>query len=218
MADLALVTTLNEAGTIYDLVLDLRALGLDVLVIDAGSADGTAGLARAAGAAVSDLPGASIRDGLLAGWRLALKVPDYRALVQIDAGGSHDPRQALDLLRALDGAADMVIGSRFLPGSRYLGRPWRRRLSRAAALACQAKTGARLTDWTSGYRAFSAKALLEMAAGAYRATMHGWQIEVVGRALDQGLRVVEVPISYTAGRSSFNRQIAREAGAAWIRL
>ena len=214
----AVLTTLNEADTIGRIVADLRGLGLRVLVVDAGSTDGTQETANEAGATVQARPGCSIRDGLLTGWRLVID-SGARYLIQLDAGGSHDPREALELLAALeDTGADMVIGSRFRLNSRYFGRPWRSVASQAAALACNIKIGAHLTDWTSGYRVFRVDALRRLVDAPYRASMHGWQIEVVGQALALGMLVEEAPICYRAGRSSFNSRIAREALQAWARL
>lgn len=214
----ALLTTLNEADTIGRVVSDLCGLNLRVLVVDAGEDDFTRLMASLHGATVQARPGCSIRDGLLAGWRLVID-SGASYLVQLDAGGSHDPREALELLKVLEGTgADMVIGSRFRLNSRYFGRPWRSVMSQVAALACNVKTGARLTDWTSGYRVFRVDALRRLVDAPYRASMHGWQIEVIGQALALGMLVKEAPICYRTGRSSFNARIAREAFSAWRRL
>lgn len=220
----ALLTTLNEADTIGRIVADLLGLidgpGLckGVMVVDAGSTDGTQEAAAEAGAEVKLRPGYPIRDALLVGWQLVART-DARYLIQLDAGGSHDPREALELLKVLeDSGADIVIGSRFRLWSRYFGRPWRSAMSQAAALACNVKTGAHLTDWTSGYRVFRVDALRRLVDAPYRASMHGWQIEVIGQALALGMLVEEAPICYRAGRSSFNGRIAREALRAWVRL
>ena len=112
----------------------------------------------------------------------------------------------------------MVVGSRFCPGAAYHGGLRRQGLSRAAALACNVRyfhalTG--LSDWTSGYRAFSASALRKLARLEYTATMHGWQIEVLLAARWLGLDVLEAPITYYGGRSSFNRRVAGEAFNVW---
>jgi len=138
------------------------------------------------------------------------------SIIQLDAGGSHDPAQALSLLRRLIGV-DMVIGSRFMPGAHYTGNPKRKAMSQLASLMCNIKTGRCITDWTSGYRAFRREAI-EVLLHDYQAKMHGWQIEVLGNALRVGLRVAEVPITYTAGQSSFNKGVAWEAFQAWRRL
>lgn len=223
MTWLAIATTVNEAASIGQLVQSLAAWKLRTLVVDAGSTDDTAMLAERAGAIVLRMPRTPIRQAMLMGWEMALEDATTEAIVQIDAGGSHNPDDALRLLRRVQAAprmlnADVAIGSRFLPGAIYMGRPLRREMSRLAAMACEAKTGARITDWTSGYRAFSRHALEQLIGQRYDASMHGWQIEVLKRSLDLDLKITEAPITYRAGRSSFNRHIALEALNAWRQL
>lgn len=224
--DIAVVTTLNEELSIGPLVSALRGQGLRVCVVDDASEDETPYCARHAGAhVIGHVLRRGIGPSLVEGWRWALGEGALR-VVQLDAGGSHFAGQALDLLGGLDTAAaaystsgaDLVIGSRFCAGARYEGNVRRMVLSRAAALACNVRYGHALTgvsDWTSGYRAFSAAALRKLARMEYRATMHGWQIEVLLAARWLGLRVIERPITYRAGRSSFNRKIAKEAFGVW---
>jgi len=112
---------------------------------------------------------------------------------------------------------DVVIGSRFVKGSRYTGRPRRALMSRVASMACNfAQPGAHWSDWTSGFRAFTAPALQALLGKRYFAKMHGWQIEVLAHAGHLGLEIAEAPISYRAGRSAFNRHIANEAFLVWL--
>lgn len=218
MSTAAVITTLNEAATIGPLVERLLALKCwPVIVIDDGSTDGTPMQARTAGAMVACNPSREgIGPSLHRAWRLALFCGAER-MVQLDAGGSHDAADVPRLLAALDAGADMVIGSRFRRGSRYLGGPWHRPiLSRLAAWACNlAQPGAQHTDWTSGYRAFTAAALRTLYAQPTHARMHGWQLEVLAHAGAAGLRIAEVPITYRAGRSSFGLKVAGEALLAW---
>lgn len=224
--DVAVITTLNEELSIGPLVSALRRDGLRVCVVDDASEDETPYCARHAGAhVIVHVLRRGIGPSLVEGWRWALGEGALR-VVQLDAGGSHFAGQALDLLGGLDTAAaaystsgaDLVIGSRFCEGARYEGNVRRMVLSRAAALACNVRYGHALTgvsDWTSGYRAFSAAALRKLARMEYRATMHGWQIEVLLAARWLGLSITERPITYRAGRSSFNRRIAKEAWGVW---
>jgi hypothetical protein len=138
-------------------------------------------------------------------------------VVQLDAGRSHFPQAATHLVGRL-GDADVLVGSRFREGACYLGDPGRQALSKAAALACNVRYFHALTgvsDWTSGYRVFSAGALRKLARLEYTATMHGWQIEVLQAALWLRLTITEAPITYQGGRSSFNRRVAKEAFGVW---
>ncbi len=212
---IACIAARDEGGNIYALVRELRARGLDVLVINDGSADSTGELAKAAGATVYGLrPSMGIAESYLTAWSIAL-TKGATAIVQIDAGGSHLPGDARGLLDTL-GGADVVVGTRFATAGCYVGG-WRQWLSRLATLACNLRYGFYLTDWTSGYRAFTADAARRLLSHGYRAKMHGWQIEVLIRALQDGLRVTEVPISYLGGRSSFNWRVAWEAFDVWVR-
>lgn len=218
--EFAVVTTLNEIDSIGPLVLALREQGLVVVVVDDGSSDGTPEAAREAGAVVLEQVGRmGIGPCLVRGWQYALGHGADR-LVQLDAGGSHDPGQALRLLSRVDLGADVVIGTRFCPGAEYVGGPWWRPVaSAAAAMACRwVQSGAWYSDWTSGYRAFSRTALEDLVGRRYFAKMHGWQIEVLALAGELGLRVAEVPISYQAGRSSFNARVANEAINVWLQI
>lgn len=225
--DIAVITTLNEELSIGPLVSALRGQGLRVCVVDDASDDETPYCARHAGAhVIGHVLRRGIGPSLVEGWRWALGEGATR-VVQLDAGGSHFAGQALGLLDGLGHecrihaptmGADVVVGSRFCAGARYEGNLRRQWMSRAAALACNVRYGHALTgvsDWTSGYRAFSAEALRKLARCNYSATMHGWQIEVLLAARWLGLRVIERPITYRAGRSSFNRRIAKEAFGVW---
>ncbi len=217
MADWAVITTLNEQLSIGLLVTALRDRGLQVVVVDDASQDDTVYLAREAGAyVIAHILRTGIGPSLVEGWRRALQEsPDH--VVQLDAGGSHDPRHVEHMLHRLRWS-EIVIGSRFTPGAIYEGNIKRAALSRLAALACNVKQYHALTgisDWTSGYRAFRPEALRKLARIEYQATMHGWQIEVLQAALLLGMRIDEAPIHYQAGRSSFNRRVAGEAFGVW---
>jgi dolichol-phosphate mannosyltransferase len=211
------ITTYNEADTIGPLVLTLRALGLtSIYVIDDHSQDGTARLAALAGAvSIVNHERAGIGPSLMNAWRLAYNA-GYSRFAQMDAGGSHNPGH---LLTMLDVDADLVIGSRFAGDAIYYGRPWRAFLSRLAAVACNAaQPGMRVSDWTSGMRVFSRRAIEALLGYSYRATMHSWNIEVLARAGEAGLSIVESPITYRAGRSSFNLKVAGEAFSTWLHI
>lgn len=220
MSIAVVVPTRNEAATIGPLVTALHLLpvrDLKVLVVDNWSTDGTARIAEDAGARVivprEPLP------GLAACLRLGMTealTGDVSRVVTIDAGGSHDPNQLIRLLSARGG---IVVGARYLPESRYIGRPWRKWGSAVAARLCNARTGARLCDWTSGYRSYSwmvALDLLDRWPALPR--MHGIQMALLGQALTTGVTVTQVPITYVAGESSFRLSTVWEVARVWTRL
>lgn len=211
----ACIAARNEIGNIAPLIWMLREQGFDVLVVNDGSTDGTAMRARHAGARVwSHNPAQGIAWSQLQAWSTAL-ADGAQIIVQLDAGESHSPADAKALTYALAGA-DVVVGSRFMRGGAYIGGP-RRYLSKLATAMCNARFHMHLTDWTSGYRAFTAEAATRLLSHGYKARMHGWQIEVLVRALQDGLRIAEVPITYNAGRSSFKASTAMEALGVWLR-
>lgn len=224
MPEYAVVTTLNEGDSIGALVEALRAQRFEVLVIDDSSEDDTQAAGYNAGAEVvvtGTIRRLGIAQCLMRAWRWALR-QGATCVVQVDAGGSHKPQDARLLADALlVTGADLVIGSRFRPGASYdnaAGRRWRPAASRAAATACNVAVGTHYTDWTSGLRAFSPAALTALLEYEYLSRMHGWQIEVLGRAHSLGLKIIEQPIEYRAGRSSFNGSVANEAVNAWLQL
>lgn len=213
------ITTRNEEKTIGALVQALSDFAYSVYIVDAASTDETCARAREAGATevVALEYKVGIASGLMYAWRLALRDGCER-IIQIDAGGSHNPQQAYRFARALH-SADVVIGSRFCDFATYTGNPKRNLLSRLASTACNvAHRGAHYSDWTSGYRGFAAHAAETLLREDYRARMHGWQIEVLIRAEKLGLKITETPITYQAGRSSFNCAVAREAFGVWLEI
>ena len=223
------ITTFNEEETIGALVRDMRSYGHDVFVVVDNSSDETREEAELAGANVTNTFGHfGIGQSLLLAWRIAIGNPTgYDGIIQIDAGGSHFPHDHLPMLKLFEKGADMVVGSRFMRGlSSYIRsldpltlkrsswlRPW---LSRLAAKMCNyAQSGSHISDWTSGYRIFSRACIQYLLTQKYEAEMHGWQIEVLAYAQARGFKVVESPIYYLAGRSSFNWKVAVEAINAW---
>jgi len=194
------VTALNEADTIGALVTSLLERCEKVIVINDGSADNTGILASRAGAhVINHYESQGIAVSLMEAWRVALNEGADRVL-QIDAGGSHYPEEAWTLLRC---DADIVIGSRFHKMAIYNGG-MRKHFSRLFAALCNWSMARFITsDWTSGYRVFSRKAInYLLRPPEYWTNAHAWQAEIIHRAALRGLTIKEWPITYTAGRSS----------------
>jgi dolichol-phosphate mannosyltransferase len=215
MTTCAVITTLNEGESIWSLVTTLSKLyNLPVIVVDDGSTDDTVYCAQQAGAEVHvNDERIGIGFSLMLGWQMALD-NGADTVFQLDAGGSHMAAEYSQLTNELRDA-DMVIGSRFMRGGRHIGNLRRAHASTIAARMLNLRYGQSITDWTSGYRAFTADACWALLRCRYRARMHGWQIEVLKHAIDDGLRIREVPITYRAGRSSMNGKIAMEALRQW---
>jgi len=208
------ITAKDEAETIGPLVEQLLAGQHNVLVVDDGSRDDTGTLARRAGALeMRHGKSEGIGPSLMEAWSYVKRRQGAERIVQLDAGGSHDPADLAGLLAV---EADLVIGSRFVPGGQYHGRQWRAGCSRLASLVLNlSQRGPWIHDWSSGYRVFSRAAVERLLACRYTATMHGWQIEVLGRARQYGLSVAEAPISYRAGRSSLRWSTVHETILIW---
>jgi glycosyltransferase involved in cell wall biosynthesis len=205
------VPAFREEEALPGTLKELRAVvpEVDVLVVDDGSPDATAGAARAERATVVRLPfnlgvGAAVRAGLH-----YAKDHDYARAVVLDADGQHDPEGVRALLGALDAGADVAVGSRFAPESgAYPVSRIRRRAMRNLARTVRRITGQPLTDVTSGFRAFD-RAAIELLAREYPAEFLADTVEVLLVAHYAGLRIAEVPITMrprAAGQPS-NRHV-----------
>lgn len=160
---LVIMPAFNESGIISRTLAELLPVAPRVLVVDDGSSDDTAARARAAGAEVLRLPtNLGYGGALQAGFRYAVRRTSFPRLVTFDADGQHDPAYLPALIAPLAaGAADYVVGSRYLAGGRE--RSARALGNRLFAAAASLATGAPISDATSGMIALSrgvAKVLL----------------------------------------------------------
>jgi dolichol-phosphate mannosyltransferase len=225
MKTLVVLPTYNESATIAEVLHRIRASAVDhvdVLVVDDSSPDGTADLAEAlapelGGIAVLRRPGKS---GLGSAYREGFKIglaEGYDAFVEMDSDLSHDPSALNDLLVELEAGADLVIGTRYMPGGRIPDWPWHRRaISRAGNLYARWALGLAARDATSGYRAYHRRALESINLTAVRAGGYGFQIEMAYKIVRAGGTLAEVPIEFrdrTLGRSKMSYRIVLEAFA-----
>jgi glycosyltransferase involved in cell wall biosynthesis len=192
---LVVVPAFNEASAVGDVVRDLRAAGLDCVVVDDGSRDETAAVARAAGARVLELPvNLGVGGALRCGFRFAVD-RGYRRVVQCDADGQHPPSEIRALLEAQEREqAHLVVGSRFVEGSpEYAVGAARRRIMRILSAIIRRSTGVVLHDSTSGFRCIAEPLLSEFAA-SYPVHYLGDTFEAALVAARGGYRIVEMPI------------------------
>lgn len=222
MRALIVLPTLEEAVNVANVLRRVRAVlpAADVLVVDDASRDGTADLAEAVGRELGGVEvlrrtgprglGRAYREGLGLGLSRG-----YEVLVEMDADLSHDPAVLPLLLAPLAHGADLVVGSRYVPGGSIPDWPrWRRALSRAGNRYAATALRLGLTDATSGFRAYRAETLRSVDLGTIRSEGYAFQVEMAYRVVGMGCRVVEVPIEFTdrtRGRSKMSARVVVEA-------
>jgi dolichol-phosphate mannosyltransferase len=221
---LIITPTYNERDNLETFLAQLFAAAPEVcvLVVDDNSPDGTGRLADQIAARdprVTVLHRAGklgLGSAYLAGFRRALE-SGYDVVFEMDTDLSHDPKYVPDFLRAIDEGADIVIGSRNVPGGGVRGwGPGRHIISKGGSLYSRTILGLGVRDLTSGYKAFTRRALETIDLGEVRSNGYSFQIELTYRGIRRGLRVAEVPIVFVdrrAGHSKMSRKIFLEAVA-----
>jgi dolichol-phosphate mannosyltransferase len=224
---LIVTPTYNEHDNLRAFVASVRKTlpEADVMVVDDASPDGTGEVAdrlaesdpklrvlhrpRRLGLGTAYL--AAFRQGLAEG---------FDVFFEMDADLSHDPAHLPAFFAALDAGADVVVGSRNMPGGAVEGwGPLRHFVSKGGSLYSRAILQVPIRDLTTGFKAFTRRALSVIDLDAVHSNGYSFQIEMTYRALRAGLRVVEVPIVFVdrrAGQSKMSRRIVAEAvGVVW---
>jgi dolichol-phosphate mannosyltransferase len=218
---LVVIPTYNEADNLEPLVGRLRAAvpEADVLVVDDGSPDGTGAIADRLAAADQAIhvmhrsEKAGLGAAYVAGFRWAL-AEGYDAVVEMDADGSHAPEELPRLLTALRDA-DLVIGSRWVPGGQVRNWPMSRLLlSRGASIYTRILLRYPVRDATAGYRTYRRAVLEHLKLDEVASTGYCFQIDLGWKTWRAGYRVTEVPITFTereVGTSKMSSAIVVEA-------
>jgi dolichol-phosphate mannosyltransferase len=227
------IPTYNERENIGSMLAALlsRYPAAHVVVVDDNSPDGTGDVV--AGLAAADPRIRLIRRdrkrGLGSAYRAAFAWAlerEYAHVLVMDADGSHDPAQIGRLLDASE-RADVVVGSRYVPGGRILDWPLRRRaLSRGGNLLARLMAGPQVRDWTAGFKCYGRPALASLRLGDIRSEGYSFQIEILFHCLRAGWKVHEVPITFAdrrLGQTKMSRRevsqaVATLARIAWRRL
>jgi dolichol-phosphate mannosyltransferase len=216
-----IIPTFNELTTLPSIVTRVRASVPEahILVADDNSPDGTGELADELAAAddhihvMHRLGKEGLGAAYLAGFAWALQ-EGYDVVVEMDADGSHQPEQLPRLLDALRNA-DLVLGSRWVAGGKTENWPKSRQfISRGGTAYTRLMLGVPIKDATGGYRAFRADTLRRLDLHEVASQGYCFQIDLAWRAVQRGLRVREVPITFverTAGQSKMSRKIVVEA-------
>lgn len=216
-----IIPTYNEADTLEGTCADLRTLlpNVTVLVVDDASPDGTGNIADDLARVDSRLHvlHRQHKDGLgsayLAGFAWALeRNPAY--VVEMDADGSHRAEDLFGMLN-IAAAADLTIGSRWIPGGAVRNWSWSRKLlSRAGNAYVRGLLRMPVRDATAGLRVFKAATLAGMDLSDVNSAGYCFQIDMTRRVFQAGLRIQEHPITFVerrAGASKMSNAIVREA-------
>ncbi|HWD10956.1 MAG TPA: polyprenol monophosphomannose synthase [Solirubrobacteraceae bacterium] len=222
-----ILPTYNEAENLRAIVAaagDVLAAaapeGFRVLVVDDGSPDGTGRMADELAAAKPWLAVLhrteknGIGPAYLAGFRHALE-RGAGYLMEMDSDFSHDPADLARLLQAVDGGADLALGSRYVPGGAV--SDWgllRRFVSEGGSTYARWVLGLQIKDLTGGFKCFRREVLEAIQLDGVRSQGYAFQVELTYRAVQAGFRVVEVPIVFRdrqQGESKMSWRIAAEA-------
>ena len=215
------VPTYNEVDNLAEVVarLDRAQPLVDVLVVDDASPDGTGVLADTLARTHEHVHvlHRTTKEGLGAAYLHGFAVArdmGYDVIGEMDADGSHQPEQLGRLLDAL-AHADLVIGSRWVPGGSIVNWPVRRQLlSRGGNLYTRLLLGMSVHDATAGYRLFRRTTLEQIALDEVLSLGYVFQVDLAYRTLQAGLRVVEVPIEFVErvrGESKMSGRVASES-------
>jgi dolichol-phosphate mannosyltransferase len=212
--------TYNERENVERMVRALVDEGVHVLVIDDNSPDGTGEIADRLAA---ELDGVDVlhrehKKGLgpayLAGFARAI-ADGAELILEMDCDFSHEPKDVRRLIAQAEQGADLVLGSRYVPGGRIPN--WgllRRFISRGGCVYAQLWLQTRVRDLTGGFKCYRRRVLETIDLEAIDAKGYAFQIETTYRTLRKGFRVVEVPITFVdreEGGSKMSKSIVLEA-------
>ena len=227
MKTLIIIPTYNEAENLRPILEAIFSYvsATDILVVDDNSPDGTGELADVIASKdtrvhVLHRPGKlGLGTAYIAGFEYAI-AHGYDAAFEMDADFSHDPRHLPDFLEAIE-YADLVIGSRYVHGG---GTPnWslvRRFISGGGNIFARFMLGIPVHDCTAGYRCYRREVLENIDLESIQSQGYAFQVELAYRVMQQGFRIVEIPITFMdrrVGKSKMSRKIVIEAFAYVLR-
>ena len=225
---LVVLPTYNERDSLAAVVAGVRRSlpEADILIVDDGSPDGTGAIADALAAddshvSVRHRAGKSgLGTAYVLGFAAALS-DGYRAVVAMDADGSHRAEDLPALVAASRAGGGLVIGTRWMEGGRIVNWPaYRRWISRGGTWFARALLGSRLRDLTSGFRVIQLEWLRRIDLEALDSQGYGFQVETAWTLERMGCPVTEIPITFVErvdGRSKMSLGIVLEAFANVVR-
>ncbi len=218
---LVIIPTYNEAENIPRIIPEILKQddGIEVLIVDDGSPDGTATIVKdfQKNNARIHLIERSGKQGLgtayVAGFHYAL-THGFEFVFEMDADFSHDPKDLPRLLEKID-ECDIVIGSRYISGVNVVNWPMKRLiLSYCANLYTRCITGMPIHDATAGFKCYRRKVLESLKLDAIKSNGYSFQIETNFKAWIRGFKICEIPIIFNdrrAGVSKMSKHIVYEA-------
>jgi dolichol-phosphate mannosyltransferase len=222
MKTLVIIPSYNEAENIEQLVFSINSLDtqeISVLIVDDSSPDGTGDIAdklarRFNGKLfVFHRPGkAGLGSAYRDGFRFALE-NGFEAVCEMDADGSHDPIQLMDLIAEIEKGADVAIGSRRVPGGKIVGwGPHRHLMSRGAILVCRLVLGLRTRDITSGFRCYRSKVISDLLRISIQSNSYAFQEETLTYCEELGFVVKEIPIVFRDRARGYSKLMWSDVG------
>jgi dolichol-phosphate mannosyltransferase len=221
MKTLIIIPTYNEIENLRQIVTDILSFApkTDILIVDDNSPDGTGQLADQIGAedprvyTMHRTGKLGLGTAYIAGFKYAIE-HNYDAAFEMDADFSHDPKYLPDFLKAI-GNADLVIGSRYIPGGATPN--WsllRRFISGGGNIYARLLLGLPVHDCTAGFRCYRREVLENIGLDYVKSQGYGFQVEMTYRTMKQGYKIVETPIIFMdrrVGKSKMSRTIFLEA-------
>lgn len=219
---LVIIPTYNERDNLEPITSTVLKAEprVDILVVDDNSPDGTGQLADALAAKQPRIKvlHREKKEGLgkayLHAFRWALDA-GYQYIIEMDADFSHDPKYLPKLIDEAESGADLVLGSRYVPGGGTVNwGPGRRLISKGGSLYARSILGVGIRDLTGGFKCFRRAVLESMDFSQVKSTGYAFQIELTYRALKAGFKVRELPIVFEdrrVGQSKMSRKIFLEA-------
>ena len=221
MKTLIIIPTYNELENLQPIIKDIFSYApeTDILIVDDNSPDGTGALADEISVEnphVHVLHRAGklgLGTAYIAGFKYAI-AQKYDAAFEMDADFSHDPRYLPDFLKAIE-QADLVIGSRYIPGGDTPNWSFvRRMISGCGNIFARFMLGIPVQDCTAGYRCYRREVLESIDLDTIQSQGYAFQVELAYRVMRQGFRIVETPIVFMdrrVGKSKMSRAIVIEA-------
>lgn len=226
---LVIIPTYNEKENILRIMEEVLALspGIEILIVDDGSPDGTAGLIKERQKEIARIhlierPGKlGLGTAYITGFKWGI-VRQFDYLIEMDADFSHPPLKVLELIQACEEGADLAIGSRYVHGGKVTDWPWDRLfLSYGASLYVRMITGMPVKDPTAGFVCYKRKVLESLDLDAIQFIGYAFQIEMKYKSWYKGFKIKEIPITFTdrvAGTSKMHGGIIKEAALGVIQL